>query len=168
MHKNRRGITLFELIGSLVLLGILVGLITTTIAILIRSSNESITESRVQSEGLLLVRSIESRINNFAPNGIDSGGCLSENAPADPAQCLRLIRIVDDEVTSLEIYLFEGQIYVGENPILIRELLVNSFEIPTPEEVNNNVIVTTIIQLTHDVSDGPVFTFRTSNLFRLD
>ena len=168
MYRNRRGITLFELIGSLVLLGILVGLITTTVAIFIRSSNESVAESKVQTEGLLLVRSIESRINSFAPNGIDSGGCVSENAPENPADCLRLIRSVEGEVTSLEIYLFEGQIYVGENPIVVRELLIHRFEIPAPEEINNNVIVTTIIQLTHDPNNGPIVTFRSSNLFRLD
>ncbi len=164
MRQNKQGITLIELLGALVLLGILIGLISSTIAIFIRTSNESVTETQVQTEGLLLVRSIESRINNFGPNGIDDDGCVSVNAPPE---CLRLIRVVDSVETALEIYLFDNQIFVGENPVFVRELVVSDFEIIV-EEVNNNVIVNTVVKLKFDLSDTREFTFRSSNLFRQD
>lgn len=164
MYFNKRGITLIELLGSLVLLGILVGLITTTVSIFIRTSSETLTETQIQSEGLLIVRTIESRINNLGPNSIDEDGCVSVNAPTE---CIMLIREVDGVQSSLELYLFEGNIFVGDNPIVVRNLIVTSFDV-VHEIVNDNVILTTTIKLTLDPSDGRTFTFRSSNLFRLE
>lgn len=170
MQVNKRGVTLIELIGALALMGILIGLIASAIAIFIRSTNSSVTDSQVQTEGLLLVRTIESRINNTAPNRFEWDTCENANATNENEGCLRLIRDVDDPVESLEIFLSnDNQLFVGSNPLNIQNLLVSSAAIEVEEvAVNNTVIVNITIVLTLDPSDGRSFKFISSNLFRTD
>ncbi len=169
MKVNRKGVTLIELIGALVLLGILVGLITTTIAIFIRSTNESVTESQIQTEGLLLVRTIENRISAFGPNGIDPGGC--NDAPEQATNCLRLQRLTVDGDTFLEVYFLNNQLFVGVgNPVVVNNLGIHAVEIIPEPPINNNVVLRLNVQLKINLNDPdelPI-TFRSSNIFRVE
>lgn len=172
MIRNHRGLTIIELIGSLVLLSILIGLIATTVAIFIRSSNESIRNTKIQTEGLLLVRTIESRINTERPNEVlecdeneDFNGisfqqdkCYLLRRNEGETSSIIVVGVLDDSLNS---------IVVGDI-IFINNLSIDTANVRFETFDNDNVIINFNIILSIDEDDGRPLTFRSSNLFRID
>ncbi len=150
--KNNKGVTLIELLGALALLGILVGLIVTTVSIFIRTTNTSISESQIQTEGLLLVRNIENRILRHIPDDIrecDNG-----------TNCVVLSSSELDQ--ELEINVVGSSIFFDSVDIFPSNLedKVTEIRLEYSIESTNNVILNIVVELNNQQ------TFRSSNLFR--
>lgn len=176
MRLNNRGLTLIELIGALVLLGILVGLITTAVAIFLRTTNQTITDSHIQTEGLLVVRNIENRITTANPNGIKEDECFEGFSLEDNdferfvLNCLTLIREVrDSSPIELNIRITDEGISIDSSIIEARNLnlISNQSEIVVERTLQNVVVNIKLVFELEEIEDNREFTFRSSNVFRL-
>ena len=189
---NKKGITLIELLGALVILGIAFSLFASLIAIIVRSSNSSVEESKINTEGLFMVRTIESRLSNVNPNRIQlefSEGDLvctePETASLDLVQteCLKVARrgttvlsgssiVITDDFDDELIMYFSGT--SDDYHLLMNGDRISSggFRLdPTQSyivvegvrsEVESNSMIISL-KITLLSQDGRQFTFRTSN-----
>lgn len=191
MRKQSNGFSLIELLGALVLLGILIGLITTTISIYVRSTNTSISDSQIQAEGLIIVRTIESRIANVNPNRIaycdDANIELVEinGVEYSLTDCIILkrdgTRVFAEDGTSTWVSDFDSELRLSleSNEEESAKLLkLDDVTVPTlnlnisvdlsnilVEEISNRRVVSVRLVLMTD--DGRRFTFRSSNSFSI-
>lgn len=159
--NNRKGLTIIELLAAIVILGIVIGLIATTISIFIRSSNTSISDSQIQTEGLILIRTIESGIINFGPEDFEPCG----------EDCIRLLR---DSRSPLEIELTNSpyDLLIGGQSVVLNNLVYSGGSMITVERFENsniagfdNIVISISINL--ETPDGKPVSFTSSNLFRV-
>ena len=169
---SNRGFTLVELIGALTILGLVTGLVATTIGIFILSANQSVTSSKIQTEGLLLVRSIENSIIDLRPNQYDTCDSI------DSSTCIELKRFIsgeDNPIEVLRVELINNELIMTtfdsnsevSNIRVLNNLTLTSDSMIIPEEVvldgQRNRFVLTIILAVEDVD----LVFQASNMFIL-
>ena len=74
---DHRGVGLTELLGSIVLYGIILSLVATLLTLFFASMKRIATIERANSEGTLVVQTIESQMQSFAPT--DYRTCVGES-----------------------------------------------------------------------------------------
>lgn len=74
---NKKGVTLVELLGAIVILGILTTLVATIFGFFINAQTRVFLSSQANSEGLLVSNVVKNELDDFSPNTYVN--CVSEN-----------------------------------------------------------------------------------------
>lgn len=99
--RNKKGLTLVELIGAIVILGILMTLLASIFGIFINSQRRVSISAKANTEGLLVIRIVKNDLIEFSPNTFQD--CLGDN-------CIMLekeyeyIYDEDNEIIDLKVY----------------------------------------------------------------
>ncbi len=168
---DNKGLTLIELVGALVIFGLLFGISAMALTMYIQTSRRTIMMQQIQTEGALLAATIEQRMNNFTPT--DAETCEGD----DP--CIILVKQFEatvngsvtwttlDPVETMTIIIAEGLIQVDDVTINPSDRLLDETSQIRFELKNNGDIVVTI-ELVYLLDNGePIFFLSTTRFPRI-
>ena len=138
---NRKGFTLIEVIGGVVILGIVISLLATIFGFFISSQRRISISSKANAEGLLAIRVVKTNLEAFTPNAYETcviGDCIQftkayEYVYNHDDEIIDLILYDDPLVFEIkiennalyideEMYLFDGFTLTGESTLSFEEI----------------------------------------------
>lgn len=167
---DHHGMGLTELLGSIVLYGIILSLVATLLTLFFASMKRIATVERANSEGTLAVQTIESLMQNFAPT--DYRACVGES------DCIILEKHysyeLNTQTTEIDLILYdpflESTLSIVGGELLLNGVAhdFNGFTLdPTSSLVFTDSLgeITITIQLILIATEGERFTFTATHFF---
>ena len=165
MIENRRGVTLPELLGAIVILAVVTSLLGAVAFAMIRAVDRIAVSQRAESTGLYLVDFLEDAMADRAPNAYDetcagAGGCvvlIQEYAYAyDPADG-SIDAVVHVPPLRTEISIHDGAVWIDGTPVDAGDFTIASDASLSVNDVLGSVTVTIAFSLL--ATDGRTFPF---------
>ncbi len=168
---NKRGVTLIELLGAIVLMGIIASLTALFISVISNANRDIALNSRANTEGLIIISALDTKLREF--KATDYSLCAASN-------CITLENHFDyvlDTITTslilqehvppltLEIELLNSQLYIDGVLQVPNGFTLDASSAITITETAG--LVQILIQINLLAPTGEVFHFSTSNSFEI-
>lgn len=168
---NNKGITLVELLGATVILGIVISLVASVLFLINKATQDINAEANVNREGMLVVRTLEESMTNFeAKNYINCGtNCVlltsnftytfDENLDEFVTTPLIPVQNFEIKLTSTPSLSIGGNIYDFNGIILLNSSTI-SF-------TNNLNTVRIVIKIDLQAQNGKTYSFTANHSFKI-
>lgn len=167
---NHKGIGLTELLGSIVIFGLVFSLVATLLTLFFASSKRIATIEKATTEGTLIIQTLESRMQSFAPTEYRT--CIGENDCVilenhysyefDP-QSNQIVLVVNNPIHEFSISIVNGDLLM-DGVIWV----IDGFEVATNSTItilDNLGDITITMQLFLVAPQGEIFSFTASHFF---
>jgi len=165
---NKKGVTLVELLGALAIFGLVMGLMASFLSLINGATDRINTTTRANTEGLLIIKTLETRMRNFTAT--DYSDCGTDCVTME--QHFDYVIVGDDLVldvfaspSTLEIGIAANQLLIDSIPYVPQGFTINDGSTLTVFESNSLVTILIVIVLESD--DGQLFSFTATHSFTL-
>lgn len=165
---HHKGMSMVELLGAIVILGIILSLSAMMISVITRANDRIIEKSQANTQGMLLTNYIDNQLNEFGPTNYLSctsgSSCISfvkayEYIVNNTNQTLELITY--NPVLTFDIYLLDQNLYINDESYLIENYTLHN-DSNIAYSVEGNILSYTITIVLVGRYDRYVFNYQKS------
>jgi hypothetical protein len=166
---NKKGVTLVELLGAIIILGLLVAMVATFIGLINNASRIIALNAKANSEGLLITKTLEDQMKDFGST--DYSLCVNPDCIILEKHYSNVYDPITDDIVltiynpalSKRIELLNNQLLINSVPYVIDGMTLHSSSSLSVTESGTSVSI--IITIVLEATEGQLFTFTASHLF---
>ena len=169
---NKKGISLLELLGAVVIFGISLSLIALVLSVIFNANERILEQSRANTEGTIIIAHLEDLMRNFSTTDysicVDNTNCVileshySYELSGDSSQ---IVLVTHTPPNTLEISIQNGDLYINGVIHEIRNFSIHPDSYIESTAVGNILELKIVILLY--ISEEKTYTFTTNQTFIL-
>jgi len=169
---NKKGLTLVELLGAVVIFGISISLIALLLSVIFNANDKILEQSRANTEGTIVIAHLEDLMRSFAVTDystcVDNPNCVTLESHYTyelSGDSSSIILVTHTPPNTLQISILNNQLYINGLVHEIRNFEIHSDSYIEKTTVNNQLKLKIVIILY--INEGKTYTFTSNQTFDL-
>jgi len=169
---NKKGLTLVELLGAVVIFGISISLVALLLSVIFNANDKILEQSRANTEGTLVVAHLENLMRNFAVTDysscVDDPNCVileSHYTYELSGDSSTIVLVTHTPPKTLQISIRENELYINDAIHHIRDFQIHSDSYIEKTIENNQLKLKIVIILL--MNESKTYTFTSNQTFVL-